>query len=149
MTRKINPTFWILNWSFGIDLCIFWITEVSEIMNLIKDKYRRSCLYSVRVISKLNWYQNVLKISSEFLPFNLTWLKKWIFKNLSLTCKMSKIYSYHFLHFKYCKYYKYAMNDAHFQCLQKLPGAYLSNFQYYKGRKCKFRDTRQFIGCFR
>ena len=38
---------------------------------------------------------------------------------------------------------------AIFNVLKKLLGAYLGDLQYYKGRECKFRDSRELIGCCR
>ena len=39
------------------------------------------------------------------------------------------------------------MSGGHFHCLQNYPGVHFGDFQYYKGRKCLFRDSRELIGC--
>ena len=49
--------------------------------------------------------------------------------------------------FKYSKSHIYAMSGGYFQCLQNYPGAYFGDFQYYKGRKCNFCDSRELKGC--
>ena len=30
---------------------------------------------------------------------------------------------------------------------ENYPGAHFGDFQYYKGQKCMFRDSRKLIGC--
>ena len=39
------------------------------------------------------------------------------------------------------------MSGGLFSFFENYPGAHLGDFEYYKGRKCKFRDSMKFIGC--
>ena len=39
------------------------------------------------------------------------------------------------------------MSGAIFNVFENYPGAHLGDFQYFKGWKCMFRDSRELIGC--